>query len=104
MYYLGATNVSVSNKTQLVSEGPGDGSTFVFVTCNGCNEVVGKSFKSTTMVTDKYRDRYSFDMDKIKSFVLGSCELSRTETYPKKASLNLEVAFRFRYTVNSPFI
>lgn len=63
----------------MISEGIDEGSTYVDLECDFCKTIIGKSYKSTTSVTDLYRDTFSFDMDKIKSYVIGSCNLSRKD-------------------------
>ena len=47
--------------------------------CDGCKNIIGKSYKSTTSCTDLYRDTFSFAIDKVKSYTLGSCTLNRRE-------------------------
>ena len=58
--------------------------------CNCCKTIIGKSFKSTTSVTDLYRDTFSFDFDKIKSYVIGSCTMSRKEGINSSTSINVK--------------
>ena len=71
--------MTVLDKTQLLLGGSADGSTYLDVVCNGCKKPIGKSFKSTTSATDIYRNTFSFDMDCVKPYVLGSCNLDRRE-------------------------
>ena len=71
--------MSVVSKIKLVDEGIDEGSTYVEIGCDGCKNIIGKSYKSTTSCTDLYRDTFSFDIDKVKSYTLGSCTLSRRD-------------------------
>ena len=77
------------DKTQLLLGGPADGSTYLEIVCNTCKKSIGKSFKSTTSATDIYRNTFSFDMDSVKLYVLGSCNLDRREGVIETRSIKI---------------
>lgn len=56
----------------MVQDGIDEGSTYMNLECSCCKTIIGKTYKSTTSVTDQFRNTFSFDMDKIKTYVLGS--------------------------------
>lgn len=78
-YFVEAVNVTVLGKTKLINDGPAEGATYLELQCDSCKETIGMTFKSTTAETDIYRNMFSFYMDKIKVYTIGSCTLSRKE-------------------------
>lgn len=90
------------DKTQLLLGGSADGSTYLDVVCDTCKKVIGKSFKSTTSATDIYRNTFSFDMDCVKPYVLGSCNLDRKEGITESRSRNGVSLVTCRFKCGSP--
>ena len=87
-FHIEATNVNVLPKLHLLDEGPANGATYLELECDSCKEVVGMTFKSTTVETDIYRNIFSFNMKKIKVYTLGSCKLSRKENVTESEGEN----------------
>lgn len=86
--FIEATNIKVLNKLHLLDEGPASGATYLDLECDCCKEIIGMTFKSTTVETDIYRNIFSFFMNKIKVYTLGSCILSRKENVTESEGEN----------------
>lgn len=95
--------MTVLEGTKLVTEGIAEGSAYLSLACDGCKSIIGKTYRSTVDATDVYRDTFSFDMDKIKSYVLGSCNLNRKEGITTTECIFLR-SFSCRFKFHSSII
>lgn len=86
IYHIEAINVSVLKEILLIKEGIDEGSTYLELECDCCKEIIGKTYKSTTNVTDQIRNMFSFHMEKIKTHVLGSCSSTKRTEKDKEIS------------------
>eukprot|EP00126_Sphaerothecum_destruens_P012623 Sdes_comp21629_c0_seq1m20221 len=67
-----APNVVITNSLETSTSGVDVGSTFIPFQCGECGKSLGKSYKTTARVLDELRDMFTFDLNSISCYKLGS--------------------------------
>ncbi|XP_072178715.1 uncharacterized protein [Diadema setosum] len=66
------SSVELSTKLVTSTDGIDQGSTYTPLICNGCQSVVGKSYKTTPRVLDDLRDAFTLSVDSVSVYQVGS--------------------------------
>ncbi|XP_071499265.1 uncharacterized protein [Diadema antillarum] len=68
------SSVELSSKLVTSTDGIDQGSTYTPLICNGCQSVVGKSYKTTPRVLDDLRDAFTLSVDSVSMYQVGSAD------------------------------
>ncbi|XP_070569129.1 uncharacterized protein [Ptychodera flava] len=67
-------SVMIDKKITTAESGMDEGSSFRFLKCKKCKTYIGKQYKTTTQEFDHLRNYFSFDVNLITCYQIGSCD------------------------------
>ncbi|KAK8814281.1 hypothetical protein WA158_008143 [Blastocystis sp. Blastoise] len=84
-------HVTISEELQTSASGPDRGSTFNSLQCESCKSVIGKMYLTTSRQLDQHRDLFSFSIDTVDAYVLGSAPITTRDDVPLKPYPNVAI-------------